>query len=48
MWDLIVSVPERCLSFYFVLTELYLFTCKLIQVLRFPMYCGNVHNRLVE
>ena len=21
MWDLIVSVPDHCLSFYFVLTE---------------------------
>ena len=30
MWDLIVSVPDHCLSFYFELTCLpvYMFTCR--------------------
>ena len=33
MWDLIVSVPDHCLSFYFVESELVYLSCNTQNVL---------------
>ena len=44
MWDLIVSVPDHCLSFYFVLisdfnlTSLQLVLCSVAAVKRLPVH----------
>ena len=33
MWDLIVSVPDHCLSFYFVIVTVFVVSCLLGRVL---------------
>ena len=33
MWDLIVSVPDHCLSFYFTISRLYFCFCDFVLTL---------------
>ena len=45
IWDLIVSVPDHCLSFYFVLTSMPVTLCTILEhpLSTLMLVCASVH-----